>query len=747
VNAADAVAQRRTLSQPQRVLSAVIYVAGFLLLANYLNGQLLPAFGLSGLWFYSAFAALVLGQFLIEPFFTRPADAIANAIAVLIAVTSVDTSSAHVAQSEAIAWRYGFIAYALVVLVLAVGAVVVKDRGGRIGAAGPAAFQAAGVLGRSTVIFSLLLFASGYVAFADSSGKVAALYLSWIVVFVLHPIEFAIRYARLWGPSARPGQLVVDEIRDPGLLRARVAAGTGVQVGATVRLRGGDEAIGTIVDATSAFREAWVWITTTHARDLRNGSELEIADLKADPNVIGRVVDHTDLATAVIQAGPGVSTTHAEEGSLIQLPIRGDQAMYQVVDVQLVIANETNVAREVYQVSARKLGRWDEAGDQFVPVPWLPAPNATAELVHPTQSSFNSKYIGFVPGTSFGIAINIDAAITHNTAIIGILGVGKTHLGWELIGRAVADGVKVVALDITGKYTPRFGNIVALNRSEEQIAGRIEPQIAADFGNDKVRNNEAGNVAQFRTLIAQELADFINGPERMMVLNPNGFNVSRMEGNPFNAKANRLSRMSMVEVTQYVAEEVLRLAQNLPQLDPHPGVDDDRARICLVLEEAHSLIPEWNSVTSPADQLSTNSTAKAILQGRKYGFGCLLITQRTANVTKSILNQCNTVFAMRIYDATGMGFLENYIGAGYAKLLATLRPRHAVIFGRGSSCDAPLIVELNDKDEFQQYWAGEVPKLNAAMVPAQEPAAPVAAPPAEPAQPLPPDADVDDIPF
>ena len=73
---------------------------------------------------------------------------------------------------------------------------------------------------------------------------------------------------------------------------------------------------------------------------------------------------------------------------------------------------------------------------------------------------------------------------------------------------------------------------------------------------------------------------------------------------------------------------------------------------------------------------ATAATARAILQGRKYGMGCLLITQRTANVTKSILNQCNTIFAMRMFDDTGRDFLSNYIGSDYAKILPSMEARH-----------------------------------------------------------------------
>jgi len=155
-----------------------------------------------------------------------------------------------------------------------------------------------------------------------------------------------------------------------------------------------------------------------------------------------------------------------------------------------------------------------------------------------------------------------------------------------------------------------------------------------------------------------------------------------MDGKPFSGKANSMARLTMVDVTRIVAESLLAL------------VDDtfsDTARVCLVLEEAHSLVPEWNSTVNEAERSAVNGTARAILQGRKYGLGCLLITQRTANVTKSILNQCNTIVGMRIYDATGMGFLENYIGSAHARLLASLPERHAVVFGRASSCNAPII--------------------------------------------------------
>ena len=55
---------------------------------------------------------------------------------------------------------------------------------------------------------------------------------------------------------------------------------------------------------------------------------------------------------------------------------------------------------------------------------------------------------------------------------------------------------------------------------------------------------------------------------------------------------------------------------------------------------------------------------------------------------------------MRIFDDTGKGFLENYIGSDYANTLPTLDERHAIATGKGLRLKQPVIVQLNDRAEF-----------------------------------------------
>src|SRR5260370_26020444 len=179
---------------------------------------------------------------------------------------------------------------------------------------------------------------------------------------------------------------------------------------------------------------------------------------------------------------------------------------------------------------------------------------------------------------------------------------------------------------------------------------------------------------------------------RLKIYNPTVFEIWRQDSKPYNNQAS-MAQLTPTEITRIITETALELCST---------TITDKARLCIVFEEAHSLIPEWNAVASEGDKAATNGTAKAILQGRKYGLGCLVVTQRTANVTKTILIQCNTVFALRVFDATGMEFLRNYIGEDYSGVLSTLEDRHAVVFGRASSCSEPVLVRLNDRAKYLQ---------------------------------------------
>lgn len=64
---------------------------------------------------------------------------------------------------------------------------------------------------------------------------------------------------------------------------------------------------------------------------------------------------------------------------------------------------------------------------------------------------------------------------------------------------------------------------------------------------------------------------------------------------------------------------------------------------------------------------------------------------------------------MRTFDDTGKEFLGNYIGSDYAAVLPSMQPRHAVVFGKASSCENPVLVRLNDQDTFRARFRPDNP--------------------------------------
>lgn len=695
------VKTRLELSQPMRLAAAAGYLAGLFGLAAYLNGSLIPPYGLEGLWFYSAAAALLLGEFLLEPFFTKPKDSIASAIALLFAVATVASDGSDVSAHTLRLGRGLMVAYGVAVLIGAVIAISFKDNKAPWGKVANAMTDLVGRIGRARWIFGSLLFAAGYAAFADSAPRVAVLYLTWVAIENIGPFESVLK---LFSNRARPRtqlQGVVQALDDPNIVIGQLRRGESVSVGDGVKFIGLDALEGVVVDVTRVAEEPRVRVALSSSMPVPIGTELTFT-AGGEGFLAGRVLEGTTLEEIVVATVHDAADHGLEEGCLVEAQIGSSKPLYQVVGADIAAQSDEDLRRHIVRARARKLGAWNPAKRAFDPVSWVPAAGSGVRLLtSSSEREFDSRYVGCVPRTEYGVTLDTHLAVTHNTAILGILGIGKTHLAWELIKRMLVDEVKVVVLDITGKYAGQFRDLWPED-VEDSVVQHIEDAISGNVANRVVRSDEAGNIDDFRRVADELLGAFVHGDSRLLLLNPNRFEVTRMEGRPFQGQANMLAALSMVEVTQVFAETLLSHLQ--------AGAEDEleagEARLCLVLEEAHSLVPEWNSTTNDSERQSVNGTVRAVLQGRKYGFGCILVTQRTANVTKSILNQCNTVFGLRVYDATGMGFLENYIGSAHARLLASLKDRQAVVFGRASSCNAPLVVELNDAAAFNNgFWA------------------------------------------
>ena len=100
--------------------------------------------------------------------------------------------------------------------------------------------------------------------------------------------------------------------------------------------------------------------------------------------------------------------------------------------------------------------------------------------------------------------------------------------------------------------------------------------------------------------------------------------------------------------------------------------------VLVVLEEAHRYLGEG------ASALTRNSANRIAREGRKYGIGLLLVTQRPTELPKTALAQCGTIIALRLSNSDDQGAIKAALPdavSGLAAVLPSLRTHEAIISG------------------------------------------------------------------
>jgi DNA helicase HerA-like ATPase len=100
--------------------------------------------------------------------------------------------------------------------------------------------------------------------------------------------------------------------------------------------------------------------------------------------------------------------------------------------------------------------------------------------------------------------------------------------------------------------------------------------------------------------------------------------------------------------------------------------------VLVVLEEAHRYLGD------SASALTRNSANRIAREGRKYGIGLLLVTQRPKELPDTALAQCGTIIALRLSNSEDQGTIKAALPdavAGLAAVLPSLRTHEAIISG------------------------------------------------------------------
>ena len=737
---------KRQLSQLQRLLAAGIYIFIIVMIYGLLNGGIADILNQSeaaSVWFFSGILLIIMGMYVTEPYFSSPTDTLSNSISLILVLLAITNRQELKGYVE-------LLVYAVCMFILSIFHMIVKNYNEK---AKRISFWCLKHLGSSKTMFSVVYLVSAFSFFRDKIPMLFAAIALWICMVPIGLVEGIIaKFSQLMGiikekdidscigVAIKNSESNLYTISVPKTDKKEKLVSLSRNSVYAVKVDSDSYSLGIETQRKNLIDSIWISIM------LLDDAELEITlnDLedigininytenlgaahvlnegkikqsileqlksstifKERDDFIGFVLPESNVSTIRFNTCK-IDETRLTEGTIVKTHIAGSEVLYQVFNGITKIASNSADSEYGYMCAvARKLGHYDVEHHEIKHVNWTPKVYEPVYLCKVKRNvdlqEIATTSIGRLPGSDMSIPIkNINALVTHNTAVLGILGVGKSCLTFELIKKVVAAGIKVICLDITNQYASNNGLYRYIPETKivsdllQCKIDELETQSRRTGTSDS--KSSWGNVEKFKKLMESEVSGFIDANNKsVMVLNPEKYIVRRAATD---FKITELKDVSLVEKVQIISEIVLKKCMDLGQID--------KARCCVVYEEAHSLTPEFNSVVVKDDNSHANGTAKVILQGRKYGLGCIIVTQRTANVTKSILNQCNTIFALRVFDDTGKSFLENYIGKDYSDTLPTLEERHAIAIGKGIGLKQPVILQLNDMKYLQTYEGEE----------------------------------------
>lgn len=121
---------------------------------------------------------------------------------------------------------------------------------------------------------------------------------------------------------------------------------------------------------------------------------------------------------------------------------------------------------------------------------------------------------------------------------------------------------------------------------------------------------------------------------------------------------------------------------------------ENRHPIALFCEEAHLYIPD-SGYSGSNIEVAQRSFERIAKEGRKYGIGLVIISQRPSEVNKTILSQCNNFIAMRLTNAEDQNVIKKLLPdnlGGVTEILPILDKGEAIIVG--DACLLPSRVRI-----------------------------------------------------
>ncbi|HEX2065403.1 MAG TPA: ATP-binding protein [Candidatus Thermoplasmatota archaeon] len=356
------------------------------------------------------------------------------------------------------------------------------------------------------------------------------------------------------------------------------------------------------------------------------------------------------------------------------------------------------------------------------------------------QSADAGAYLGFVKGSRIPVALSMDTVAQKHLSVLAKTGAGKSYTVAVILEELIKANVPLVILDPHGEY----GSLRSPNLDEAELEAmarhRLKPKSFAkqvkEYALDVQLNPDAQRlVLEGMNLEGRDIVDLLGGKlsgGQVGVLYQAIKEVKEhlpaytlrdiMDGvarNKSNARWNVLNALEVLESTKVFdvrgtpVKDLVAPGQctivNLKGVNPdiQEVVVTRIANLLwearkrgevpahiLVVEEAHNFCPERNVGNAVSGAIIRTVAS----EGRKFGMGLVIVSQRPAKIDKNVLSQCNTQVVLKVTNPNDLKAIVQSvegISAEVADEIQRLAVGEALVAGGGLT--QPVFVSVRPR--------------------------------------------------
>lgn len=342
----------------------------------------------------------------------------------------------------------------------------------------------------------------------------------------------------------------------------------------------------------------------------------------------------------------------------------------------------------------------------------------------------NGAFIGRLDGKNIDVYLDLKKLLTKHIAILAKSGAGKSYTVGVLIEEIIQKKVPILVIDSHGEYsTLKYPNEeqkqelekynlkpIGFKNIQEYGDSNINPELKPLRLNNNLTSNEImqmipGKLSNTQsgilysalknltnvtfTSLLFELEKEENNAKWTLINNLEYLNRLQIFSDsyiPYNEliQTGKCSIINLKGISPDIQEIIVfKLLKDLFELRKQEKIPP----FFCVIEEAHNYCPERSFGETRCSKIIRTIAS----EGRKFGLGLCVISQRPARVDKSVLSQCTTQIIMKITNPNDLKAVSNSVeGINYSteQELVNLPIGTALITG---IVDMPLLVNIRPR--------------------------------------------------